>query len=363
MIPYENLLIVNKAFHEEFKKSFATVLDSGWFVLGRELQAFEEEFAQYVGVKHCIGVGNGLDALTIPLMAWDFPKDSEVLVPSNTYIATIIAIIHAGLKPVLIEPSMKTYNIEPESIEEKITEKTKAILSVHLYGKACPIGAINTLAKKYHLKTMEDCAQAHGARHQNIQTGSTCDAGAYSFYPTKNLGCLGDGGAITTNDDDLADRVRMLRNYGSQKKYVFDRVGRNSRLDEIQAAFLRIKLKNLDAITTHKRTLAEIYHQELGSHVIKPQVSKDSYDVFHIYNIRLKKRDELRSYLLNQGIQTEVHYPVPPHKQKALEGIIDINDFPVSEDIHRSTLSLPISTAHSENDIYKVAQAINNFGG
>ena len=361
MIFYENLQLVNKPFHDEFKKQFSDVLESGWFILGKQVEKFEQEFAEYISAKYCVGVGNGLDALTIHLLAWNFESDAEVIVPSNTYIATILAVLRAGLKPVLVEPCPQTYNITAEHIEKKITKKTKVILSVHLYGKACPITEINELASSYGLKTLEDCAQAHGASDRNFRAGSQCDAGAFSFYPTKNLGCLGDGGAITTNDKDFFNKLKMLRNYGSQKKYVFDAVGLNSRLDEMQAAFLRVKLKYLDEINSHKRYIASIYDQEIKDHVVKPVKSELGQDVFHIYNIRSKNRDQLQSFLKSRGVLTEIHYPVAPHHQKAMDFLIGNESFPMSEEIHRTTLSLPISTATTVEDAYKVAQVVNNF--
>ncbi len=311
-------------------------------------------------MKHCIGVASGLDALIMALDALDLPEGCEVLVPSNTYIATILAIVKNRMKPVLVEPDIRTYNIDPYKIEEKITKETKALMIVHLYGKACDMDPIMDIVKKYDLKLIEDCAQAHGAMYKGKKVGSF-GIGCFSFYPTKNLGALGDGGAITTNDDELAKRFRTLRNYGSLIKYKFDEIGYNSRLDEVQAAFLSAKLAVLDDITNHKRKLANIYLKNIdGNKFVKPFVHPDFYDVYHIFNIRHPERDRLREYLLDNGIKTDVHYPIPPHKQKAMEGILSGN-YPISEEIHATTVSLPISYFHTEEDVLKVCEVLNRF--
>ncbi len=359
MIEYENLKKVNEKFFDEYKKAFEDVLTSGWYILGENVKKFEEEFAKYLGVKHCIGVASGLDALILAIYALDLPGDSEIIVPSNTYIATILAIVRNGLKPVLVEPDIRTYNIDPTKIEEKISEKTKAIIVVHLYGKSCNMDPILALAKKYNLYVIEDVAQGHGSKYKGKKTG-TFGIGCFSFYPTKNLGALGDAGAVVTNDDSLAEKIKALRNYGSRKKYYNDYIGYNSRIDELQAAFLRIKLRFLDEINEHKRKLASIYLKNLADDFIKPVVSEDYYDVYHIFNIRHKKRDSLREYLLANGIITEIHYPIPPHKQKAMKGII-AGEYPISEEIHNTTLSLPISYFHTEEDIIKVCEVMNRW--
>lgn len=362
MIPYEDLSRLNTPFQEEFQLSFKKVLEKGWFVLGQEVQAFEEEFAQYCQAKACIGVGNGLDALTLALRAFDFPKNSEVIVPSNTYIATILAVLQADLKPVLVEPNLNTYNLDPNLIEEKITPETVAILPVHLYGKVCEMNAIQKIAKRYNLKIIEDAAQAHGAKLNSQKVGSFGDITCFSFYPTKNLGALGDGGAITTNDGNLAQKIKVLRNYGSEKKYYNEIIGYNSRLDELQAAFLRIKLQYLDKINAHKQQLAKLYLEKLKEDFIKPTQQKGYEDVFHIFNIRHPRRDNLREYLLKNHIKTEIHYPIPPHQQKALEGVFDKKySYPISEEIHQTTLSLPCSFCHTEDDIYRVIEVMNQF--
>ncbi len=360
MIEYENLACLNQPFFEEYEKSFLSILRSGWYILGRNVEKFESEFAAYCGVKYCLGVASGLDALVLSLKTLNLPADSEVIVPSNTYIATILSVIQNNLKPVLVEPEIETYNINPKNIENKITEKTRAIIVVHLYGKCCEMDPILEICKKYNLTLIEDCAQAHGAKYKNKKAGSFGDFGAFSFYPTKNLGALGDAGAITTNNEEYYNTLKKLRNYGSTVKYYNDIAGYNSRLDEIQAGFLSVKLKKLNDINNHKRHLAEIYFKNINSAFVKPIIHKDYYDVYHIYNIRHKKRDKLREFLLENQIKTEIHYPVPPHKQKAMKNVFDDN-FPISEEIHKTTLSLPISYFHSAEDVYKVIEIINKF--
>lgn len=360
MIDYENLYKSNRPFFEDYKNIFEGVLNSGWYVLGNQVKAFEDEFASYCKVNHCIGVANGLDAIILSLVAFNFSKNKEVIVPSNTYIATILAIIKAGLKPVLVEPDIKTYNIDPEKIEEKITKETVAILVVHLYGKCCQMDRILDIAQAYKLKVIEDCAQAHGASMNGKITGSFGDAAAFSFYPTKNLGALGDGGCITTNSEELATKIRSLRNYGSKTKYINEDLGYNSRLDEVQAGFLRIKLRKLNDINAHKISLAKIYLNKLNERLVKPVIEEGFVDVYHILNVRTPNRNLLRDYLLKRGIKTEIHYPVPPHHQKALKGIFN-ESYPISEDIHATTLSLPISYCHTEAEINEVSDEVNNF--
>lgn len=359
MIEYENLQKSNATFFCEFQENFLHFLQKGLFILGENVSKFEEEFASYIGSKYCIGVASGLDALILSLQALDLPKDSEVIVPSNTYIATILSILRNDLKPILVEPDLQTYNIDPLKIEEKITSKTKAILVVHLYGKACEMDPILSLAKKYNLYLLEDCAQAHGAKYKNQQVG-TFGIGCFSFYPTKNLGALGDAGGITTNDESLANKLKALRNYGSKQKYINQYIGWNSRLDELQACFLRTKLKSLEKITTHKRMLAKLYLEELSEIFTCPIVQEDFFDVYHIFNIRHAKRDALKEYLLRCGISTDIHYPIPPHKQEAMKGILK-GDYPISEEIHRTTLSLPISYANTQEQVLKVIEALKNF--
>lgn len=360
VIEYENLRQANEKFFDEYKKSFDATLGSGWFILGNAVKQFEEEFARFITSKYCVGVANGLDALTLCLRALNIERGSEVIVPSNTYIATILSVLHNDLKPVLVEPDIRTYNIDPTKIEDAITPRTKAMMVVHLYGKSCDMDPIVAIAKKHHLALIEDCAQSHGAMYKGKMTG-TFGYGAFSFYPTKNLGCLGDGGAVTTDDEEFARAIRMYRNYGSEKKYYNEVVGYNSRLDEVQAAFLSVKLRHLKEITEHKRKLAALYQSGLKSDFIKPHVHPDFYDVFHIYNVRHPKRDELKEYLLKHNIKTEIHYPVPPHKQNAMKGVLDTKDFPISTEIHATTLSLPISFFHTESDIERVIEVMNAF--
>jgi dTDP-4-amino-4,6-dideoxygalactose transaminase len=360
MIEYENLRKANEPFYTEYRNSFNDVLNSGWFILGNAVKSFEAEFAAFNGKKHCIGVANGLDALILCLRALKLEQGSEVIVPSNTYIATILSILQCDLVPVLVEPDIRSYNIDPKRIEAAITPKTKAIMVVHLYGKSCEMDSISSLAVKHDLSIIEDCAQSHGAQYKGRSTG-TFGYSAFSFYPTKNLGCLGDGGAVMTDDDAFAQSVRMLRNYGSEKKYYNEVVGYNSRLDEIQAGFLSVKLRRLGEITGHKRALAALYEEGLKTDFIKPMVHPDYFDVFHIYNVRHPKRDALKEYLLNNGIKTEIHYPVAPHKQKAMAGVLTKNEYPISEEIHATTLSLPISFCHSKSDIERVIEVMNAF--
>ncbi len=361
MIEYENLNKLNKPFFEEYEKVFKETLESGWYILGNKVHAFEKEFAAYCGTNHCIGVANGLDALILALKAFNFESGAEVIVPSNTYIATILSIVQNGLKPILVEPDIATYNIDANKIEEKITTKTRAIMVVHLYGKMCEMGKINALAKKYNLKVIEDCAQAHGATYKNIKAGNWGDFGSFSFYPTKNLGAIADAGAVTCNDERLSESIKTLRNYGSKVKYYNELIGFNSRLDEIQAAFLSVKLKYLDKINEHKRMLANLYIANLKADFIKPATHPDYFDVFHIFNIRHTKRDSLKEYLLKNDIKTEIHYPLTPNKQKAMKGILDDQETPIAEIIHQTTLSLPISYYHNETDIFKVIEVMNKF--
>jgi len=360
MIEYENLALLNKPFFEEYKNAFETVLNSGWFILGESVKKFETEFATYNNVAYCAGVASGLDALVLAIQALDLEKGSEIIVPSNTYIATILAIMQTGHKPILVEPDIKTYNIDPLKIIESITSKTKAILIVHLYGKVCEMEPIQSICKAYNLFLIEDCAQAHGAEYKGKKAGSFGDIGAFSFYPTKNLGCLGDGGAITTNNSSYFEKIKMLRNYGSSKKYYNKYIGLNSRLDEVQAAFLNIKLKALDKINKHKRELAQIYLKNLKTDFILPQVHNDYFDVYHIFNIRNTQRDKLHEYLLKNNIKTEIHYPVPPHRQEALSFLSHLK-LPLSEEIHKTTLSLPISYFHTISDINSVVEVMNKF--
>jgi dTDP-4-amino-4,6-dideoxygalactose transaminase len=338
MIEYENLGQLNKPFAEEYRRQFDAVLESGWFILGDQVKEFERAFAAYCGSQHCLGVANGLDALTLALRSYGFRPGDEVLVPSNTYIATVLSILQCGLTPVLVEPDLATYNMNPKLIEPAITKKTVAIMVVHLYG-----------------------AQAHGASLNGKKAGTFGDFGAFSFYPTKNLGALGDGGCLTTDDEALRTKIAYLRNYGSDRKYYNEVIGVNSRLDELQAAFLRVKLRSLDKINEHKRSLAALYHQGLKSDFIKPVVHPDYYDVYHIYNVRHPRRDALREYMEKNGVKTEIHYPVPPHRQKAMLPYFQGVQFPLAEEIHLTTLSLPVSYMHTADDVSRVIELMNKF--
>lgn len=360
IIEYENLARSNAAFMAELEAAATRVIRSGWYVLGQEVSAFEAEFAQYTGAKHCIGVASGLDALTLSIEALDLPRGSEILVASNTYIATILAIVRVGHKPVLVEPELETFNIDPTLLAESITSKTRAICVTHLFGKSCRMDAICAFAQEHGLKIVEDCAQSHGAKLAGQMTGTFGNAGCFSFYPTKNLGAIGDAGAVVTDDDILADRLRHTRNYGSKQKYVNRYVGFNSRLDDLQAAMLRVKLSHLDELTVHKRALAEIYFAELPDWVSTPVRRPDEFDVYHIFGIRHPQRDALRQHLEVHRIKTEVHYPVPPHRQEAMKGILSGN-YPVADELHASELSLPISVGHTVEDVYHVCKIMRQF--
>jgi dTDP-4-amino-4,6-dideoxygalactose transaminase len=361
MIAYENLLELNKPFTESFKQQFDNFLNSGWYILGKSVSLFEQEFAAWNQSAHCIGVANGLDALTLALKAYNFEPGSEVIVPSNTYVATILAILNNNLTPVLVEPDIRTYNIDPQLIEEAITPRTRALMIVHLYGKSCAMDAIMAIKNRHNLVLIEDCAQSHGATFNGQKTGTHGEFGAFSFYPTKNLGALGDAGAVTTNNAELAGIMRQLRNYGSGQKYYNERIGTNSRLDELQAAFLSVKLKALDDINAHKRKLATLYLQNLKADYILPVIEQGYEDVYHIFNIRHPERDSLKAYLLENGIGTEIHYPVPPHRQKALQHVFKAKPFPIAEEIHRTTLSLPCSYWHTPQQIEQVIDKLNTF--
>lgn len=362
MIEYESLARSNSAYMTELEDAARRVIRSGWYVLGQEVSAFEDEFAKFVGAKHCIGVANGLDALILAVEALDLPKGSDVLVASNTYIATILAIVRAGHRPVLVEPELETFNMDPARLAGAMTPDTRAICVTHLFGKSCRMDAICAFAQEHGLKVVEDCAQSHGAKLAGRMTGTFGDAGCFSFYPTKNLGAIGDAGAVVTDDDALADRLRHMRNYGSRQKYVNEYIGANSRLDEMQAALLRVKLRYLDEMTRHKRALADIYFDNLPGWLKLPRRRDDEYDVFHIFGVRHARRDELRAWLLEQGVKTEIHYPIPPHRQKALQGVV-VGNWAVSEELHATELSLPISVGHSPDEVRTVARLITGFAG
>ncbi len=360
-VEYENLAKLNAPFFESYTQEFNSVMTSGWYILGEQVKKFEQAFAQYHDMRFCVGVASGLDALILALQALDLPQGSEVIVGANAYVASILSILKAGLKPVLVEPNKTDANIDINQIERHITSKTKVIMPVHLYGHPCEMEGIQALAQKYQLHIIEDCAQAHGATYCGKKVGTFSTISAFSFYPTKNLGALGDAGAVLTNDEDLANKLRALRNYGSHIKYHNDYIGMNSRLDEVQAGFLNVKLQHLDKINSHKRQLATLYQQHLSEKYRKPTLQAHCHDVYHIYNVHCEKRDDLRAYLKENGISTEVHYPIPPYRQKALTGLFDSEAFPISDNWHATTLSLPISYFHTQEDILYVCEVMNQF--
>ena len=364
MIPFLDLKSINAQYRDELIEACTRVIDSGWYIVGNELTSFEKNFAEYCGTKHAIGVANGLEALILTLRAWKemgkLHAGDEVIVPSNTYIASILAISANDLVPVLVEPDLTTYNLCPTETKAAITDKTKAILPVHLYGQLADMPALMDIADQKNLLVLEDSAQAHGASIDGRKAGNWGDAGAFSFYPGKNLGALGDAGAVTTNDDELANTLRALRNYGSHKKYENLFQGVNSRLDEIQAAMLNVKLPNLDEEIAHRRQIAKAYLEGIdNSHITLPNQPSESH-VWHVFVIRCEQRDELQRYLAEQEIQTLIHYPIPPHKQQAYK---DWNNqsYPISEQIHKEVLSLPMGPTLSMQDVDKIIDVINKF--
>lgn len=371
MIKFLDLKKVNAQYNEELKQVASEVIDSGWYLLGERAARFESDLARFIGVKNAIGVANGLDALRLILKAYMqlglMAEGDEVIVPANTYIASILAITDNRLTPVLVEPDLNTYNLDISLVERHITKKTKAIMVVHLYGQVCWSEELAELARKHNLKIIEDNAQAIGAQWNNIKTGALGDASGFSFYPGKNLGALGDSGAVTTNDDKLADIVRALANYGSRVKYENNHQGLNSRLDEIQAAFLSVKLKYLDAENSLRRQIAQYYCDHIENHDIilpsvynNPEIKIDSNlsHVWHLFVIRNGERRELQKFLEQRGIQTIIHYPIPPHKQKAYSEWNDIH-LPVTEKIHHEVLSLPISPVMAMEEVEQVVNVVN----
>jgi len=365
MIKFLDLYNINQAHKEELKYAFERVLESGWFIMGAELRKFENDFAEYCGTRHAIGVANGLDALILVIRAYRelgvFNEGDEIIVPSNTFIASILAISANNLVPVLVEPDLDSYNMNPGLIEGKINKKTKAILPVHLYGQLCDMANIDKIAKKHNLKVIEDCAQSHGAAVNGRKAGNFGDAAGFSFYPGKNLGALGDGGAVVTNDDEVASTVRALANYGSHIKYQNKYKGINSRLDELQAALLGVKLKTLDADTEVKRNIANRYLREIKNDKIKlPKIYEQSAHVWHLFVIMTKDRNGLQQYLTNNDIQTVIHYPIPPHKQEAYKEWNELS-YPISERIHAEVLSLPLSSVMTDQEVNKVIEVLNNY--
>lgn len=364
MIQFLNLKEINNRFRSEIDAAAKRVLDSGWYLLGKENEAFEREFAEWCGVKHCIGCANGLDALKLIIQAYGFGPGDEIIAPANTYIASLIAISANGCTPVLVEPDINTYLINPDKIEERITPRTKAIMVVHLYGRAMDMTKVWDIAKRYNLKIIEDSAQSHGAIFSGRRCGNLGDASGFSFYPGKNLGCLGDGGCMTTNDDDLAVKLRALRNYGSDVKYHFPYRGTNSRLDEIQAAFLRVKLPYLDEDNETRRKIAERYCDKIKNPaVILPNMPADRLrNVWHVFPVRCENRDAFQKYLTESGIQTVIHYPIPPHRQPAYTEWHGLN-LPITEKIHDEIISLPISQVMNEAEIETVIRVVNAWKG
>ena len=361
MIKFLDLHKINERFRTQTDARLKEVLDSGWYIHGKQDELFEKHFAEYIGAKYCIAVANGLDALNIIIKAYGFNTGDEIIVPANTYIASILAISENNCTPVLVEPSLKTYNIDPDLIEEKITPRTKAIMVVHLYGQAVQMEKIWQIAKKHNLKIIEDSAQAHGAVYQGKKAGNLGDVAGFSFYPGKNLGCLGDGGAITTNDKDLADKIRAIANYGSDRKYHHIYKGINSRLDEFQAAILDIKLPLLDKDNLRRREISKYYRDNIKNPlIILPEVYDENAHVWHIFAIRTKERERLQKYLEDNNIQTNIHYPTPPHKQGAYKEWQN-KSYPISEEIHATELSLPISPVMTDDEVKKVVEALNEW--
>ena len=355
---------INGRFRAEMDAAAKRVLDSGWYLLGRECELFEKEYAAWCGVKHCIGCANGLDALKLIIQGYGFGPGDEIIAPANTYIASLIAISANGCTPVLVEPDIETYLMDPDLVEARITPRTRAIMVVHLYGRAMDMTRIWALARKHGLKVIEDSAQSHGAVFGGRKCGGLGDASGFSFYPGKNLGCLGDGGCVTTNDDDLAVKVRALRNYGSDVKYHFPYRGTNSRLDEIQAAFLRVKLPHLDSDNAIRRGIAERYCAEIANpEIALPNLPRTPEScVWHVFPVRCRRRDPFREYLAENGIQTVIHYPVPPHRQPAYTEWRGLS-LPVTEKIHDEIISLPISPVMTKDEIEKVIKTANAWKG
>lgn len=365
MIPFLDLKIINTQYREDLIDACSRVIDSGWYIQGSELNKFEKEFASYCGANHAIGVANGLDALTLIFRAYKvlgiMSDDDEVIVPANTYIASILAISENNLVPVLVEPDQYSFLIDTNKIVKKITPKTKAILPVHLYGQTCKMDEINKIAKQHNLKVIEDSAQSHGAYFDDKRCGNLGDASGFSFYPGKNLGALGDGGAVTTNDEKLANTIRALGNYGSHKKYENLYKGTNSRLDEIQAAMLRVKLRYLENEIINRRECANYYLENINNkNIVLPTVRKNNHHVWHVFVIRTTERNSMQKYLTDNNVQTLIHYPIPPHKQKAYKEWNNKN-YPISEDIHNQVLSLPISGVQNLDDTKKVVNLINQW--
>ena len=352
---------VNNRFRQEIDMRIKDILDRGWYLQGEENEKFCQNFASYCGSKYALGVGNGLDALRLIIKAYGFGKGDEIIVPANTYIATILAITDNDCTPILVEPDINTYNINPDLIEAAITPRTKAIMVVHLYGQAVEMEKIWKIAQKHDLKVFEDSAQAHGAKYQGRMTGNLSDAAAFSFYPGKNLGCLGDGGAITTNDEGIYQKVKALANYGSDRKYHHIYKGLNSRLDEIQAAVLDIKLPYLDADNKRRREISTYYRNNINNPlIVLPKTYDEEAHVWHVFAVRTKERDRFQEYLRSKGVQTIIHYPTPPHKQEAYKEWNN-RSYPITEQIHKEIISLPISPVMTDDEVVELVRIVNEY--
>lgn len=362
-IPFVSFRPLEKELEKELREAFNRVFAASWYIEGVEDEKFEEEFAAFCNTKYCVGCGNGLDAIILSLKALGIKEGDEVIVPSNTYIATALAVTYVGATPIMVEPRSETFNINPERIEEKITEKTKAIIPVHLYGQACEMDKIMEIAKKHNLYVVEDCAQAHGATYKGQIIGSFGDTACFSFYPGKNLGAFGDAGAVVTNNKELADKIRALGNYGSDYKYHHIYKGNNSRLDEIQAAILRAKLPSLPKVNENRRMIANRYLTEIKNPKIElPYVNEDCVPVWHIFGIRCKEREKLEKYLNDNGIKTNKHYPIPMHMQECYKDLgIKEGELPIAEEISSTELSIPMYYGMTDEEIQYVIDTLNNF--
>ena len=362
-VPFVSFMPIEKELDKELREAFERVYERSWYIGGKEDEAFENAFAEYCNVRYCVGAGNGLDALMLALKALNVKEGDEVIVPSNTFIATALAATYVGAKPVFVEPDIRTFNIDPARIEEKITDRTRVIIPVHLYGQPCEMEPIISIAEKYNLFIVEDCAQAHGAIYRGKKVGSFGDAAGFSFYPGKNLGALGDAGATISNNKEIADKVRILGNYGSDYKYHHVYKGNNSRLDEMQAAFLSVKLSHLDRMNEERRRIANRYLMEINNEsIILPYVINDVVPVWHIFAVRCKQRDELEQFLNNQGICTNKHYPIPIHMQECYRKLsISRGELPIAEEISATELSLPMYYGMPDEQIQYVIECINRF--
>ena len=365
IIPFVTFLPMEKELNDDIRAAFDRVFTRSWYIEGVEDDAFEKAFAEYCGTTYCVGVGNGLDALMLSLKALGIGESDEVIVPSNTYIATALAVTYVGATPVFVEPDIRTFNINPALIEAAITSKTKAIMPVHLYGQACDMDPIMEVAKKHGLKVVEDCAQAHGATYKGQKVGTFGDAAGFSFYPGKNLGALGDAGAVVTNDKELAEQIRALGNYGSDYKYHHIYKGNNSRLDELQAAFLAAKLPHLERMNVERRRIAQMYSEGINnSKVATPYVHPDCVPVWHIYGIRCSERDALEKHLNDKGIGTNKHYPIPMHLQECYKDLnVPRGVLPIAEEISATELSIPMYYGMTDEEVQYVIEAINEFQG